>query len=300
MADKELKYTDFEELVFEDRNKEYGAYDLRKSYRWFLTKAFFLGTVIFVAAIILPLVYVAATEGEKVKEGTQVGIDLLQHTEAPEEIEEEKPKEDEEIHESKPDEQSIQDLAQKVDDIPQQQTIQDLVPEPKAEPKNETPPPTNDEKKDVATGVKNIEGTKDKGYQGDQRRDGVEGGQGNQSRRDDSKVVEEKTDSDNVIHKTVEEEAEFPAGGVDGFRNKIQQNFDQEAVEGEGVLTTTVSFVVEKDGSITQIKAAGSNADFNREAERVIRSIKIKWKPGKIGGKNVRSRFNVPLKMKFE
>lgn len=37
MADKELKYTDFEELVFEDRNREYGAYDLRKSYRWFLT-----------------------------------------------------------------------------------------------------------------------------------------------------------------------------------------------------------------------------------------------------------------------
>ena len=152
----------------------------------------------------------------------------------------------------------------------------------------------------MATGVKNIEGTKDKGYQGDQRRDGVEGGQGNQSKRDDSKVVEEKTNDDNVVHKTVEEEAEFPAGGVDGFRNKIQQNFDQEAVEGEGVLTTTVSFVVEKDGSITQIKAAGSNADFNREAERVIRSIKIKWKPGKIGGKNVRSRFNVPLKMKFE
>jgi len=84
MVDKELEYTDFEELVFEDRNKEYGAYDLRKSYKWFLTKAFFLGTVIFVAAIILPLVYVAATEGEKVKE-TQVDIDLLQHTEAPEE-----------------------------------------------------------------------------------------------------------------------------------------------------------------------------------------------------------------------
>ena len=32
MADKELRYTDFEELVFEDRNKEYGAYDLRKSF----------------------------------------------------------------------------------------------------------------------------------------------------------------------------------------------------------------------------------------------------------------------------
>ena len=299
MADKELEYTDFEELVFEDRNKEYGAYDLRKSYKWFLTKAFFLGTVIFVAAIILPLVYVAATEGEKVKE-TQVDIDLLQHTEAPEgKIEEDKPKEDEEIHESKPDEQSIQDLAQKVDDIPQQQTIQDLVPEPKAEPKNETPPPTNDEKKDVATGVKNIEGTKDKGYQGDQRRDGVEGGQGNQSKRENSEVVKEKVDL-TQIHSTVDVDADFSVGGIDGFRNRVRENFDTEAVEGEGVLTTTVSFVVEIDGSITQVKATGANADFNREAERVIRSIKTKWEPGKKGNQNVRSRFRFPLTMKFE
>ena len=298
MADKELEYTDFEELVFEDRNKEYGAYDLRKSYKWFLTKAFFLGTVIFVAAIILPLVYVAATEGEKVKE-TQVDIDLLQHTEAPEEkIEEDKPKEDEEIHESKPDEQSIQDLAQKVDDIPQQQTIQDLVPEPKAEPKNETPPPTNDEKKDVATGVKNIEGTKDKGYQGDQRRDGVEGGQGNQSKRDDSKVVENKVDT-NIVHTSVDVEADYGNGGLNGFRAKVHENFDTEAVEGEGVLTTTVKFVVETNGTVSQVKATGSNADFNREAERVVRSIKG-WKPAKKGGVNVRSYYSLPLKMKFE
>ena len=279
MADKELRYTDFEELVFEDRNKEYGAYDLRKSYKWFLTKAFFLGTVIFVAAIILPLVYVAATEGEKVKE-TKVDIDLLQHTEAPEEkIEEDKPKEDDEIHESKPDEQSIQDLAQKVDDIPQQQTIQDLVPEPKAEPKNETPPPTNDEKKDVATGVKNIEGTKDKGYQGDQRRDGVEGGQGNQSKRDDSKVVENKVDT-NIVHTSVDVEADYGNGGLNG-------------------LTTTVKFVVETNGTVSQVKATGSNPDFNREAERVVRSIKG-WKPAKKGGVNVRSYYSLPLKMQFQ
>ena len=282
MADKELRYTDFEELVFEDRNKEYGAYDLRKSYKWFLTKAFFLGTVIFVAAIILPLVYVAATEGEKVKE-TKVDIDLLQHTEAPEEkIEEDKPKEDDEIHESKPDEQSIQDL----------------VPEPKAEPKNETPPPTNDEKKDVATGVKNIEGTKDKGYQGDQRRDGVEGGQGNQSKRDDSKVVENKVDT-NIVHTSVDVEADYGNGGLNGFRAKVMENFDNEAVEGEGVLTTTVKFVVETNGTVSQVKATGSNADFNREAERVVRSIKG-WKPAKKGGVNVRSYYSLPLKMQFQ
>ena len=297
MADKELRYTDFEELVFEDRNKEYGAYDLRKSYKWFLTKAFFLGTVIFVAAIILPLVYVAATEGEKVKE-TKVDIDLLQHTEAPEEkIEEEKPKEDEEIHESKPDEQSIQDLAQKVDDIPQQETVQDLLPDLKRGAKNETQL-LDQGNKDTNTGTKNIEGTKDTNYQGDQRRDGIEGGQGNQSKRDDSKVVENKVDT-NIVHTSVDVEADYGNGGLNGFRAKVAENFDSEAVQGEGMLTTTVKFVVETNGTVSQVKATGSNPDFNREAERVVRSIKG-WKPAKKGGVNVRSYYSLPLKMKFE
>ena len=293
MADEQLKYTDFEELVFEDRNKEYGAYDLRRSYKWFLTKAFILGTAIFVAAIISPFIYVTSTEGEKVKE-TQVDIDLLQHVEAPEE---DKPKEDEEIHESKPNQQSIQDLAQRVDDIPPQETVQDLLPDLKRGAKNETQL-LDQGNKDTNTGTKNIEGTKDTNYQGDQRRDGVEGGQGNQSRRDDSKVVENKVDT-NIVHTSVDVEADYGNGGLNGFRAKVAENFDNEAVEGEGVLTTTVKFVVETNGTVSQVKATGSNADFNREAERVVRSIKG-WKPAKKGGVNVRSYYSLPLKMKFE
>ena len=235
----------------------------------------------------------------KVEEELQEVRDEINQTPRNQEkIEEEKPKEDEEIHESKPDEQSIQDLAQKVDDIPQQQTIQDLVPEPKAEPKNETPPPTNDEKKDVATGVKTQEGTKDTGYQGDQRRDGVEGGQGNQSKRDDSKVVENKVDT-NIVHTSVDVEADYGNGGLNGFRAKVAENFDSEAVQGEGMLTTTVKFVVETNGTVSQVKATGSNPDFNREAERVVRSIKG-WKPAKKGGVNVRSYYSLPLKMQFQ
>ena len=86
---------------------------------------------------------------------------------------------------------------------------------------------------------------------------------------------------------------------MNGFRVKVAENFDSEAVEGEGVLTTTVKFVVETNGTVSQVKATGSNADFNREAERVVRSIKG-WSPAKKGGVNVRSYYSLPLKMKFE
>ena len=114
----------------------------------------------------------------------------------------------------------------------------------------------------------------------------------------EAKIVDEPGDKQE-IHTTVDEEADYDNGGLNGFRVKVAENFDIEAVQGEGVLTTTVKFVVETNGTVSQVKATGSNADFNREAERVVRSIKG-WKPAKKGGVNVRSYYSLPLKMKFE
>ena len=114
----------------------------------------------------------------------------------------------------------------------------------------------------------------------------------------EAKIVDEPGDKQE-IHTTVDEEADYDNGGLNGFRVKVAENFDIEAVQGEGVLTTTVKFVVETNGTVSQVKATGSNADFNREAERVVRSIKG-WKPAKKGGVNVRSYYSLPLKMQFQ
>ena len=113
-----------------------------------------------------------------------------------------------------------------------------------------------------------------------------------------AKIVDEPRDKQE-IHTSVDVEADYGNGGLNGFRVKVAENFDIEAVQGEGVLTTTVKFVVETNGTVSQVKAAGSNADFNREAERVVSSIKG-WNPAKKGGVNVRSYYSLPLKMKFE
>ena len=113
-----------------------------------------------------------------------------------------------------------------------------------------------------------------------------------------TKIVDKPLDTED-IHTSVDVEADYGDGGLNGFRVKVAENFDSEAVQGEGVLTTTVKFVVETNGTISQVKAIGSNPDFNREAERVVKSIKG-WKPAKKGGVNVRSYYSLPLKMKFE
>ena len=90
-------------------------------------------------------------------------------------------------------------------------------------------------------------------------------------------------------------------GGLDSFRNKIKENFDGSVMDGtEGVIKTMVTFIVERDGTITNIKADGPNRDFNAEAIRTIKSVKGKWNPAKLEGQNVRSYFRIPVSMKFE
>lgn len=112
-------------------------------------------------------------------------------------------------------------------------------------------------------------------------------------------VVALKTVDNNPVT-TVDIEAKFN-GGIDAFRNKVVGNFDTGSFEGSGdLMRTVVTFIVEKDGTISNIKANGENSQFNKEAEKTIRSIKGKWTPAKLNGENVRSYFKFPISMQFE
>ena len=66
------------------------------------------------------------------------------------------------------------------------------------------------------------------------------------------------------------------------------------------VLKAVVTFVVEKDGTLSQLKVTGVNPEFNREAENAIKSVKGKWIPAKLDGKVVRSYFKFPISMDFD
>jgi TonB family protein len=64
--------------------------------------------------------------------------------------------------------------------------------------------------------------------------------------------------------------------------------------------TAYVRFVVDKDGSIINIKTIrGITAEIRDECERVIRMMP-KWVPGQQGGKPVKVMFNIPIKFKLE
>ena len=291
MAEEQLKYADFEELVFENRNKAYGAYDLRRSYRGLLTKAFVIGVLFFSGMILLPLLYSTAIKTEA-KEGDEVTLNPKDF----ETIEEEDPVPDEPL------ENKQEEVLQSLDDVappPSEQvaTIANVVPEPVENAPIETPPPTKKDMENKAISTKTQEGVAATNNAPPPVQ-GVEGGRGTQAKIEGAKIVDKPVDT-KEIHTSVDVEADYGNGGLNGFRAKVAENFDSEAVQGEGMLTTTVKFVVETNGTVSQVKATGSNPDFNREAERVVRSIKG-WKPAKKGGVNVRSYYSLPLKMKFE
>jgi protein TonB len=64
-------------------------------------------------------------------------------------------------------------------------------------------------------------------------------------------------------------------------------------------MSVIVSFVIEKDGSMTDIKVLrNATPSIDREAIRVLKSLRIKWKPGIKNGKPVRTEYKLPIKVK--
>lgn len=100
------------------------------------------------------------------------------------------------------------------------------------------------------------------------------------------------------VHEKVEKLAEFP-GGINEFRNQFTKVFRSDKIKEKGFVKTLVLFVVEKDGSIIEVKALGGSQSFNDESIRAIKKIKGKWIPAEFNGEKVRFRFKLPLTMQF-
>lgn len=266
-----------DEIVFENRNKAYGAYDLRTNYRSVLTKAFIFGTILFCVAAFTPFVIMKIKQ-MTAKETQEVNANLIEII--PEETIIEEPVEEEPPPPPPPKEEP-----------PQQEVIQNVVPEPVKAPKVETPPPPITKQLETTTGLVNQEGVKTPSYTPPPPPPGSS----------KSTTVEVRPQvSENQVYTEVEQLAEFP-GGINSFRSKVQNSFDTSVMDGdEGTVKTEITFVVERDGSITDVKASGPNKDFNAEAIRTVKSVKNKWAPAKINGQAVRYRYRLPLTMQFE
>lgn len=115
-------------------------------------------------------------------------------------------------------------------------------------------------------------------------------------------VFEEAPEEENVdeIFDIVEDQPEFP-GGISAFYGYVGKNmkYPKQArrmgIEGK----VYVQFVVDKDGTVTDVRAVkGIGAGCDEEAERVLKSSP-KFKPGKQRGRPVKVRMMMPIIFKL-
>lgn len=262
------------EILFENRNKQYGAYVLRNESDRILTKSLFIGVSLLAAMSITPMIISAfkTVETSPPPFVLPPPIDLV------------------DVPENNPPAIILPPQAASA----QVKTFDDSVPDPTANPTNEK---VVEKIEGAIAGVKN-------------NPDGIVAppnvhippttipGTGPVINNVQPPVIEVKKDPNKIEVAAVSANFE---GGIDSFRNKVMNKFDNSGFETGETLSTTITFIVETNGTISDIKTNGKDASFNAEALRTIKAVKGKWIPGKNkNGEAVRSYFKFPISMKFD
>ena len=131
------------------------------------------------------------------------------------------------------------------------------------------------------------------------------------------------TEDKNIVFNCVDKEAVFSKGGDNGFRELVAIAIDTDKIDEyedfpeeekkeiqklisenkptpSVMLSTTLTFIIEPDGTMSNILAEGENQSFNKEMERVVKEdIKDKWIPAEVKGKKVRSYYKMPIRMRI-
>ena len=254
------------DVVFNSRNKNYGAYELRKDNSKNTLRALVIAVALFVFIISLPTIInklkgLIPKAPEKVK---ITDVVLLQ----PPPVDQTK----------KPPPPPPEPPKPKVDQV--------RFPPPIVKPDNEVKekdPPTVKELAVADPGQKDQKGDPN----ADIRIDEPVGNS------DVKQVVEADP---NQIFTSVEQVPEF-AGGLEKFGAYLSKNIRYPAVARENNVQGRVicTFVVERDGSLTDIKVVrGIGSGCDEEAIRVLKNSP-KWKPGIQNGRPVRVQYSVPI-----
>lgn len=115
----------------------------------------------------------------------------------------------------------------------------------------------------------------------------------------ETEILPAKDQSEEPVLSKDIKSAEYP-GGLMALRNDIADKIRTRKIKGKGIITARAKFTVNIEGKIDDIIVTGDNADFNKETERALKSLKAQWKPAKSNGIIVRSYYTFPLNINFE
>lgn len=266
-ANKILK-TDFLDLLFEDRNKAYGAYELRRSYNKRILTA--LGVTLGVGLLIFLSSFLSAPGDDDEAALNIKDVELINVKEEPPPVEPPPP--------------------------PPPKTE----PPPKVEMTKFTPPEiVKDEevkKEDIPPDVDKLEETKIDVI----NQEGIKSSDIAVPVVDEGKavvVVKDETNYDQTFTK-VEVEADFP-GGMGAWRKFLERNLSADVATSAGApagsYTVVVQFIVDKEGNVSEVKAQTSHGyGMEEEAVRVIKRSG-KWTPAIQNGRQVKAYRKQPV-----
>lgn len=261
------------DLVFEGRNKKYGAYQLRTENPRTTMIAFFVGAALFVFLVALPKItsYLGSASTEEESDVDKI-IEVVDIMEPP--VEEVLPPPPPVVEQKQAPKSLVEEVkfkpleAAKKEDVPDDPPKTEQFKEADASSRNADASPTGD------INIGTSAGDLDKGVEAD----------------------------DNSVHSTVGLQVlpEYP-GGINAFYEYVKRNIRLPEVDRDLNVNVIVSFVVEKDGTITDISVPRDPGyGLKKEAERLIKSNKAKWSPGVQNGKPVRVRYQLPIKVNIK
>ena len=269
MEPNKILTADILDIVFENRNKDYGAYDLRKTYNKRIVKALIITTSIAILFLLGSLLASSIDMGKKKK------LDIKEVT-----LQDIKQEEEKKIEPPPPPPPKVEPPKIEMTKFTPPKIVKD------EEVKKEEIPPEIEDLKDTKIDVKTQEGIKD-----DRIVVPVQIDEG-------KKVIEEKKDDENKIFEKVEIEASFK-GGESAWRKYLERNLNPNTpVDNgapEGTYTVWVQFVVDKEGAISDVKGL-SNKGYGME-EEAVKVIKKgpPWEPAVQNGRKVKAYRKQPI-----
>lgn len=281
MAQIDLTRNGWCDLIFEGRNKEYGAYKLRTQTGKRNFKAII--TIAILAALCIILFYIKA------------GYDAYQAAHAKNENVTEisalnQPKKKEAKVERKV---QVEEKKEVVKEVKSSIKFTAPVIKKDADVKPEEEMKTQDQimQTNTAIGALDVKGNSDQG----------EILKVTQRVETEPVKAEPKPEVENKVFDVVEQMPSFP-GGTSALMQYLSSNIKYPVVAQENGVQgrVVVSFVVERDGSITDVQVARSvDPSLDREAQRVVRNMP-RWIPGKQNGQAVRVKYNVPVAFRLQ
>lgn len=281
--DVDLSSQEWIDLVFEGKNKEYGAYDLRKNSAKRHNMSMLVILIVLLIVALLGLLANTVLNGAEARPEDQIEQTLIDYSAEEEQQDEEQPEEEQQRFEEQQPEALPEEILNTVKSTELQITKDEEVTEDIK---------SQDDLKDTDTAVGTTDfdkGTDDLNVVREHK---------------EEVIVEEKKPEpveDNRVFDVVEQKPQFPGGEAALLKYVVDHiRYPAMAQENNVQGRVVVQFVVTKTGSVGEVKVVrGKDPDLDKEAVRVVKSLP-KFVPGKMNGHAVNVWYTLPIQFKLQ